>query len=82
MESKKQKVFTGHYDVNNKPIYLGDTIKEGCNGLISKVEFNKKRGAYWLEGLGEGYGIEDSEIEWEVLDIWVNIIGILKLNYR
>lgn len=57
--------FTGHYDVNGKPIFLGDTIIEGCNGLISSVEFNKERGAYWLKGLGEGYSIEDSHIEWE-----------------
>ena len=57
--------FTGHYDVNGKPIFLGDTIIEGCNGLISSVEFNKERGAYWLKGLGDGYSIEDSSIEWE-----------------
>lgn len=57
--------FTGHYDVNGKPIFIGDTILEGCNGLISSVEFNKERGAYWLKGLGDGYSIEDSSIEWE-----------------
>ena len=57
--------FTWHYDVNGKPIFLGDTIIEGCNGLISSVEFNKERGAYWLKGLGDGYSIENSSIEWE-----------------
>lgn len=57
--------FTGHYDVNGKPIFIGDTILEGCNGLISSVEFNKERGAYWLKGLCDGYSIEDSSIEWE-----------------
>lgn len=57
-------IFTGHYDSNGKPIFLGDKIKEGCNGLISTVEFNKERGAYWLKDLGDGYSIEDSDVEW------------------
>lgn len=57
-------IFTGHYDRNGKPIFLGDKIKEGCNGLISTVEFNKERGAYWLKDLGDGYSIEDSDVEW------------------
>lgn len=64
----KQTTFTGHYDCNGKPIYVGNTIREGCNGLVAKVEYNTERGAYWLEGLGEGYGIENSETEWEILD--------------
>ena len=57
-------IFTGHYDSNGKPIFLGDKIKEGCNGLISTVEFNKERSAYWLKDLGDGYSIEDSDVEW------------------
>lgn len=65
----KSKIFTGHYDVNHKPIHVGDTIKEGCNGIIAKVEFNQERGAYGLEGCSGDYSIEDSEIEWEILDI-------------
>lgn len=62
------KTYTGHHDTNGNPIYVGDTIKEGCNGLVSTVEFNVKRGSFWLKGLGEGYGIENAEIEWENID--------------
>lgn len=62
-----ERVFTGHYDKNNVPIYVGDTVKEWCNGLVAEVEFNVERGSFWLKGLGEGYGIEDSNIEWEVI---------------
>lgn len=56
--------FTGHYDKNGKPIFLEDKIQESCNGLISTVEFNEERGAYWLKDLGDGYSIKDSDIEW------------------
>ncbi len=63
-----EKSFTGHYDNTGKPIFVGDTVYEGCNGLVAKVEFNQERGAYWLAGLGDGYGIEDSNIEWKILD--------------
>lgn len=58
-------IFTGYKDANGTPIYLGDTIKEGCNGLVAKVILDFEKG-YWLEGLGEGYGIENAHIEWEV----------------
>lgn len=58
--------FTNHYDINGVPIYVGDTVKEWCNGLVSKVIFDKERGSYWLEGLGEGYGIENVG-DWEVI---------------
>ena len=61
------KVYTGHNDCNGNPIYVGDIIKEGCNGLEAPVVWNNKRGSYWLEGLGEGYGIENAEIEWSVI---------------
>lgn len=59
-----EKIFTGFYDANNTPIYVGDIVKEGCNGLVAKVIIDFEKG-YWLEGLGEGYGIENSD-EWEV----------------
>lgn len=62
------KIFTGYYDHNNKPIFVGDTIKEGCNGLVSTVEWNGKRSSFWLKGLGEGYGIENSHIEWDKIN--------------
>lgn len=63
-----EKLFTDHYDNTGKPIFVGDTVYESCNGLVAKVEFDQERGAYWLAGLGDGYGIEDSNIEWKVLD--------------
>ena len=59
--------FTGHYDINHRPIYLGDTVKERGNGLIGKVEFNTERGAFGLEGCSGDYTIEDAETEWEVI---------------
>ena len=63
-----EKLFTGHYDNTGNPIFVGDTVYENCNGLVAKVELNKERGAYWLAGLGDGYGIEDSNVDWKVLD--------------
>lgn len=68
MQGTYEKSFTGHYDNTGKPIFVGDTVYEGCNGLVAKVEFNQERGAYWLAGLGDGYGIENSNIEWKILD--------------
>lgn len=61
------RVNTGFCDCHGKPIYVGDTVYEGCNGLVSTVEWNPGRGSFWLNGLGEGYGIENAHIEWEVL---------------
>ena len=63
-----EKIFTGHYDNTGKPVFVGDAVYESCNGLVAKVEFNQERGAYWLAGLGDGYGIEDSNIEWKILN--------------
>lgn len=58
-------ICTGHTDTNGTPIYVGDVVKEGCNGLVAKVVLDFEKG-YLLEGLGEGYGIENAHIEWEV----------------
>ena len=30
--------------------------------------YDKKRSSLWLKDLGEGYGIENSHIEWEVIE--------------
>lgn len=64
---------TGFTDCCGNPIFLGDTIKEGCNGLTSKVVYNKKRGAFWLDRLRDGYGIENAGIEWTVINSVKNI---------
>ncbi len=61
-------VNTGFKDCDKTSIYVGDIIQEGCNGLISIVEWNQKRGSFWLKNLGEGYGIENASIEWKVLN--------------
>ncbi len=60
--------FTEHYDAEGIPIYVGDIVVEGCNGLKAEVVFDKEKGALWLKGLGEGYGIENSHIEWDVVE--------------
>ena len=60
--------FTGHYDCEGIPIYVGDIVVEGCNGNKAEVIFDEKRGALWLKGLEEGYGIENSDVEWEVVE--------------
>lgn len=65
--NNSEKIFTGHYDMN-KPIYVGDKVKEGCNGIISEVEFNQKRGTYGLKGCSGDYNIKDSEIECKILN--------------
>lgn len=60
-----QKKFTGYYDSNHCPIYVGDTVKEACNGLIRKVVENHLCvGGYGLEGCCPDYNIEDADIEW------------------
>lgn len=68
----RDKVYTGHNDCNGNPIYVGDIIKEGCNGLEAAIVWNNERGSYWLEGLGEGYGIENAEIEWCIIDSYTH----------
>ena len=60
--------FTEHYDATGVPIYVGDIVVEGCNGFKAEVVYDKKRSSLWLKDLGEGYGIENSHIEWEVIE--------------
>lgn len=63
---------TGFKDANNKDICVGDIIKEGCNGLISCVIWDNKKGTYKLQGLGDYY-IEDSNIEWDIIETRENL---------
>ena len=68
MNKLSEQDFTGFYDCNGRPIFIGDTVEEGCNGLVCKVIKNPKCiGGYGLEGCGPGYTIDDSEIEWTVI---------------
>lgn len=68
----RDQIYTGHNDCDGNPIYVGDIIKEGCNGLEAPVVWNNERGSYWLEELGEGYGIENAETEWHVIDSYTH----------
>lgn len=61
-------VNTGFKDCEGISIFVGDTIKEGCNGLISTVEWRYEAGTFCLKGLGDCYNIKDSSIEWTVLN--------------
>lgn len=65
---------TGFKDANNKDIYVGDIIKEGCNGLISCVIWDNKKGTYKLQGLGDYY-IEDSNMNYSHLRFFHNLRG-------
>lgn len=67
LETLKPK-YTGYKDCEGKPIYIGDIVEEGCNGLKTKVVWNKDRNSFWLEGLGEGYSIENADVEWTVIE--------------
>ena len=42
-------------------------MQEGCNGLIGVVVWDNDLATYRLDGFGEGYTIQDAEIEWEVI---------------
>ena len=59
---------TGYVDSKNKEICVGDIVTEGCNGLTAKVVWNKERNSFWLEGLGEGYDIENANVEWTIIN--------------
>ena len=61
-------ILTGFFDINSKEIKVGDKIKEGCNGLIGTVGWDPKKGTYKLIEYGEGYEIENSDIEWEIIE--------------
>lgn len=58
---------TGHFDAEGNLIQVGDIVYEGCNGLTAEVVWNPERASFWLKGLGEGYGIEDSDVEWQIV---------------
>ena len=58
---------TGHFDREGNLIQVGDIVYEGCNGLTAEVVWNPEKASFWLKGLGEGYGIEDSDVEWNII---------------
>ena len=58
---------TGFFDEYGNEIFVGDIVKEACNGLEAEVIWDYKRGSFWMKNLGEGYDIEDSHIEWEII---------------
>jgi len=66
--SPKEGDNTGFKDIYGNPIYVGDIVEEGCNGFQARVTWDYKRGSFWLQGLGEGYGIADSHIEWKIIE--------------
>lgn len=68
MTSVNEFVNTGYKDENHIPIFVGDTVQEGCNNLISIVEWRKEATTFCLKGLGESYNIRDAHIEWKVLN--------------
>jgi len=58
--------FTNAFDCNKTPIYNGDIVKEGCNGLIGVVSFDEESCTYKLKGFGDYY-IKDAAVEWTVI---------------
>lgn len=63
--------YIGQNDINNKEIFEGDIVKEGCNGLIGTVVWDNSLGTYKLKEF-EGYYIKDAE--WEVIgNIYENL---------
>lgn len=71
---------TGHFDAEGNLIQVGDVVYEDCNGLTAEVVWNPKKASFWLKDLGEGYGIEDSNVEWHIVRKY-NEIDKGKLNY-
>lgn len=58
---------TGHFDAEGNLIQVGDIVYEDCNELIAEVIWNPERASFWLKGLGKGYGIEDSDVDWHIV---------------
>lgn len=66
-------VYTFCNDCNSTKIFTGDIAKEACNGLIGVVEWEDSIATYKLKGYGDGYSIQDSHIEWEIVgNMWEN----------
>ena len=59
--------YTNKKDINGTKIFEYDIVKEGCNSLIGVVVWDDDLATYKLDGFGEGYTIQDAEIEWEVI---------------
>ena len=58
---------TGHFDAEGNLIQVGDIIFEKWNGVTAEVVWNPERASFWLKGLGEGSSIEDSNLEWYIV---------------
>ena len=58
---------TGHFDAEGNLIQVGDVVYESWNGITAEVVWNPEKASFWLKGLGEGYGIEDSNAEWYIV---------------
>lgn len=56
--------YTGYTDRNGQPIFVGDTIREGCNGLQSTIIWDPGTATFVMQGLGTEYRIEDAPIKW------------------
>lgn len=65
---KDTRIPTGFFDAEGKEIYVGDKIYEGCNGLVGTVGWCPKKGTFKLIEYGDGYEIENAEIDWTVVD--------------
>lgn len=79
--ASEQRTFTGFFDSNGKRIYVGNKVKETCNGLIGTVGWDAEAGTYKLMEYGDYY-ITDADTDWEVLpdqeQVQVNAPDFLK----
>lgn len=58
---------TGYFDAEGNLIQVGDVIFEKWNGITAEVVWNPERASFWLKDQGEGYGIEESYLEWYIV---------------
>lgn len=51
------------------PIFVGDLVKEGCNGFIREVVWDNEEFTFKLKGLGIGYCIQNAVTDWTVIGL-------------